>query len=264
MNKKIKVCQVVSSDVTLKFMLLSQLKFLQSEGYEVHAVCNPGKWVLDIENEGIKVKTIRISRKILSPATDLKLLLHLFLFFRKERFHIVHVHTPKAEVYGQLAAFLAGVPIILNTLHGFGSDLPDTVPSWQKKLYLLLQKFSGTFSSTVLSISYDIIQKAKKYNIFRDSKLVYVGRDIDAERFNPQKYTSEFIEKKKKALALPSDRKIIGIVARLVAEKGLLELFEAFKKVLARFPDTLLLVIGPEEPEKKRRHNSRYCKTVRH
>jgi len=246
-----KICQIVSSDITLKFMLFNQLKFLQSQGYEVYAICSPGKWVKDIEKEGIKVKTIKLSRKMISPVFDLTAFIKLFFYFKKEKFHIVHVHTPKAEIYGQIAAKLAGVPIIINTLHGFGLDLSSHVPNWQKKLYIFLQKMIGKCSSVVFSISYDIIEKAKKHKVFDPGILKYLGRDIDTDRFSPDRFDDEFIKREKRELNIPDGKKIIGIISRLVQEKGYFELFQAFKKVLARFPETLLLIIGPEEPEKK-------------
>ena len=117
-NNKTKVCYVTNIDKSVKFILFNQLKFLKNEGYEVYTACSPGKWIRDIENEKIKVKTIRFKRKI-SPISDLIALIQLFFYFEKEKFDIVHTHTPKAGLVGQLAAKMAGVPIIVNTVHGF-------------------------------------------------------------------------------------------------------------------------------------------------
>ena len=72
--------------------------------------------------------------------------------------------------------------------------------------------------------------------------------------------SKQFILNKKKQLAINPQKRIVGIVARLVEEKGYLELFEAFKDVLLKFPDTLLLIVGPKEPEKKDRINPSIAK----
>src|SRR3989344_1310489 len=214
--KKIKVCQVAAADVTLKFMLFNQLKFLLGQGYDVHAVCSPGRWVKD---------------------------------FEKEKFYVVHVHTLKPEFYGQIAAKLAGVPVIINTLHGF--DFAEDDPFLKKFFYLFLEKIAARCSTLIFSIGYHIITRALQEKIGDEAKLVYLGRDVDTHHFNPQSYPNEFILQKKKGLGIDPAKKVIGIVARLVKEKGYLELFEAFEKVLEQFPDTLLLVVGQEEPEKK-------------
>ncbi|MBU4367799.1 glycosyltransferase family 4 protein [Patescibacteria group bacterium] len=248
-SPKIKICCVVSVDITLKFMLFNQLKFLQEQGYNVSAVCSPGKWIKDIRQQGIKVKTIRFKRRSFSPRSDMTAFFQLLSYFRKERFDIVHTHTPKPEIYGQLAAKLAGVPIIIDTLHGF--DLSTDVSWLQKKIFIFLQRFVTKYSDVIFSVSKAVIQRATEEKICKPNLLKYLGRDIDTERFNSQRFSEEFILNKKKQLGIDSKKRIIGIVARLVEEKGYLELFESFKNILDKFPNTLLLSIGPEEPEKK-------------
>ena len=249
LSRKIKVCQIVSVDITLKFMLLNQLRFLLGQGYDVSAICSPGKWIADIEKEGIKVKTIRFKRKFFSPASDIIACFKLYFYFRKEKFDIVHTHTLKPEVYGQIIAKLAGVPIIINTLHGFGFG--EDTSFLRKRLFILLDTIATRCSDLVFSISKEVIKIAIEEKIAPPEKLVYLGRDVDIERFNPQKFDQEFIKRKKQELHIPENKKIIGIVARLVAEKGFLELFEAMKEILKKDANVLLLVVGPKEPEKK-------------
>lgn len=248
-SQKIKVCCVVSVDITLKFMLFNQLKFLQNQGYDVSSICSPGKWIKDIERAGIKVKTIRFKRRSFSPRSDISAFFQLFFYFRKEKFQIVHTHTPKPEIYGQLAAKLAGVPIIIDTLHGF--DLSSDIPYLLKKVFVFLQRFAARYSDVIFSVSHAVINRAREENICKPDLLKYLGRDIDTNKFNPERFSEEFILNKKKQLGITPNKRVIGIVARLVEEKGYLELFEAFKYILSRFPDTLLLVVGPKEPEKR-------------
>ena len=248
-NKQIKVCCVVSVDITLKFMLFNQLKFLQSEGYDVSAVCSEGKWIKDIEQKGIKVKTIRFKRKFFSPRSDMHAFFQLFSYFKAEKFDIVHTHTPKPEIYGQLVAKLAGVPIIIDTLHGF--DLSPDTRFFQKKMFVFLQRFAAKCSDVIFSVSKAVIDRAIEEKICKPSLLKYLGRDIDTNRFNPERFSKEFILNKKKKFGISPDKRVIGIVARLVEEKGYFELFESFRYVLNKFPNSQLLVIGPKEPEKK-------------
>jgi len=248
-EKAIKICHIVSVDITLKFMLLNQLKFLVSQGYDVFAVCSPGKWVNDIEKEGIKVKTITFKRKFFTPMTDIIACLKLYFYFRKEKFQIVHTHTIKPEVYGQIIAKLAGVPIIINTLHGFGFG--EVTPFLKKKFFIILEKIVSRCPDLVFSVSKMVIKTAIEEKIYRSSLLKYLGRDIDTDRFNPEKFSKDFIYNKKKQLGIKQSGKVLGIAARMVKEKGYIELFEAIRTVLIKFPDIVLLVIGQEEPSKK-------------
>ena len=244
---KYKICCVVSVDITLKFMLLSQLKFLQDQGYDVHAICSPGRWVQDIRNHGIKVKTMLVKRKM-SPITDMILFSRMFFYFKKEKFDIVHTHTPKPEIYGQIAAKLASVPIIFDTLHGI--DLPVGVSSLGRAIFIFLEKIAARCSDLIFSISNAVIDAATKKKICEPQVLKYLGRDIDINKFNPQRFSEDFIFDKKKKLGIAPGKKVIGIVARLVAEKGYLDLFEAIKEVVVLFPGIVLLVVGQKEPEK--------------
>jgi glycosyltransferase involved in cell wall biosynthesis len=245
---RIKVCWIVSVDITLKFMLFNQLKFLQSQGYNVSAVCSPGKWVKDIEANGIKVKEISFKRKI-SPFSDIISFISLYFYLRKEKFQIVHAHTLKPQFYGQIAARLAGVPIVINTLHGF--DFSDDAPYLRKRFFIFLKKIIAKHSDLIFSISRAVINTLIKEKICQPELLRYLGRDIDTDKFNPKRFSEEFILDKKRQLGIGQNQKVIGIVARLVREKGYLELFEAFKKVLKKFPGALLLIVGQKEPEKK-------------
>lgn len=248
LDKKIKVCQVVSVDITLKFMLLNQLRALRDQGYEVYATSSPGKWIKDIEKQGIKVKTIGFKRKM-SPVSDLISFLKLFFYFKKEKFDVVHTHTFKPEIFGQIAAKLAGVPIVLNTLHGF--DFSEKVSPLKKKIFGFLLTIVSKFSTKIFSISKNIIDGVIKERICSLEKLIYLGRDIDTNRFDPQKFDKNFIEGKKKELGIRPGSKVLGIVARLVAEKGILELFSAAKEIIKEYPETIFLIVGPKEPDKK-------------
>jgi len=245
---KIKICHVASVDMTIKFLLANQLKFLLNEGYDVYAVCSDGKWVRDIEKSGVKVKTITIKRKI-SPLYDIVTLFRLWSYFRKEKFDIVHTHTPKPGLLGQLAAKLAGVPIVINTIHGLYFNSSSSFA--KKRFFIIIEKIAATCSSLIFSQSREDVKTLTKFKIAKPEVVKYLGNGVDVEKFNPGRFSEEFIKEKKRKLKIPLNIKIIATVGRLVMEKGYRELFLAFKKVLEEFPKTLLLVIGPEDLEKK-------------
>lgn len=247
-ENKIKICHIASSDLTVKFLLLSQLKFLKSQGYDVYAVCSRGKWVKSIEKEGIKVKVIEIQRKI-SPFSDLVCLFKLIVFLRKERFSIVHTHTPKPSLLGQMAAKIAGVPIIVNTIHGF--YFHDKTPYFQRKFFILIEKIAAMFSTMIFSQNRTDVNTAIHEKIAKIGKIKFLGNGIDLKRFDAKRFSKTFILKKKKSLLINPKQKVIGIVGRLVEEKGYVELFEAFSHLKESFPKTLLLIIGQKEHDKK-------------
>lgn len=245
---KIKVCHATTVDSSIRFLLLNQIKNLQKNGYEMSAVCSDGKWIKEIESQGIKVKTIKMTRKI-SPFSDLVALFRLIIFFKKEKFDIVHVHTPKAGFLAQLGAKMAGAPIIVNTIHGLYFQESD---HWPKKVFFILtEKIQAFCSDLIFSVNKEDVGTMIKEKICGPDLIKYSGDGINLERFNPEIFSQEFIKNKKEKLGIGSSKKVIGIVARLVEEKGYLDLFAAFKIIIGRFPESLLLIAGPLEQQKK-------------
>jgi len=247
-NNQIKICYVTSSDLTLKFILFNQLKFIQGLSFEVSAVCSEGKWVKEIEKQGIKVKIINFNR-------DFNVFVHIICFFKllsyfkKEKFDIVHVHTPVPGLLGQLAAKLTSVPIIINTIHGLYFQNKD---KWLKrKFFILAEKIAGKCSDLVFFVNKEDMETAVKEKICRPEVIRYFGGGINCFKFNPNNFSKELIFKKKRELGINGNGKVIGIVARLVREKGYLEFFEAFSQVVRKFPQATLLIIGPQEPKKR-------------
>ncbi len=256
-SKRLKICYIVSVDITLKFILFNQLKFLQKEGYDVYVVCSPGKWIKDIEEYGIKVKTIKFKRKI-SPISDVISFIKLFFYLKKEKFNIVHTHTPKASLIGQLAAKMAGTPIIVNTIHGFYFQKEDSY--WKRAIFIFIEKIIASCSSLIFFVNREDMKTAIEEKICFPDVIRYFGGGIDMQKFNQERFSEEFILEKKKQLNINPNHKVIGIVARLVKEKGYVDLFEAFEKIISRFPEITLLVVGFLEPGKKDMINTNIIK----
>lgn len=250
LRRKIKVCFVASADISLRFLLFSQLKYLQKSGFDVYTVSSSGPWVKDLADAGIPHKAIRIARKVFTPISDCIALIQLFLFFRKERFDIVHTHTLKASFLGQIAASLAGVPVRVYTIHGL-DFLNTSFPLLAREIFKLADRVIARIVHLIFSVNKETIEIVRREKICKADKIAYLGVCIDLERFNPSRFDNAFILQKKNEIGVPSNAKVIGMVGRLVKEKGYPELFEAFKNVLRSFPETYLLIAGGGEPEKK-------------
>jgi len=246
-TRKIKICYVANADAFVKFLLLPQLKFLVKEGYNVHAIFSNNKWADDIEKEGIKVKIIRIKRKI-TPLYDLITLYRLWSYFKKEKFDMVHTNNPKPGLLGQLAARMAGVPIIMNTVHGL--YFQNNSSYLKRRFFIFIEKIAAKCSDLVFFVNKEDMETALRERICSKKVIKYLGGGIDVEKFNPDIFSQSFLAGKRGKLGIKPNYRVIGIVARLVREKGYLDLFRAFKAVLKTFPETTLLVIGPKEPEK--------------
>jgi len=243
--KRIKVAHITTVAHSLQYLLLNQLKTIQANGYEVVGISSPGEEVPLIETKGIRHVAIPMSRKV-TPLLDLVSLVRLYQVMREEAFTIVHTHTPKAGLLGQLAARLAGVPIVVNTVHGL--YLHDHMHPILRQFYIGLEKMAAHCSDVILSQSREDIQIASSAGICPPEKMIHLGNGIDLSVFNRDHITSDDIRRKRQQLGISDDTHIVGFVGRLAGKrKGFIDFLKAAQRVVRHCPNVRLLIIGGED-----------------
>jgi glycosyltransferase involved in cell wall biosynthesis len=243
----VKVAHITTIDLSLRYLLLNQLLSLQQAGYQVVGISSPGPAVPTIEAAGIRHIPVPLTRK-LTPRTDLVAFWRLYRAMRRERFVIVHAHTPKAEFLGQLAARLAGVPVVVDTFRGlyFRSDMH---PFW-RHLFVSMARIAARCADIILCQSQANLQMAIEEGICPPDKIEYLGNGIDVRRFDRSTLNPEALALKRRELALPDRAPVVGFVGRLVAEKGIPELLQAARIVRERVPAARFLFVGPMDHDK--------------
>ncbi len=228
---------------------MPQLKFLAGHGYQVYAVCSPGMLTEEIKKEGIRLHHIPIPRKLFTPVADILALVKLYWYFKKEKFDVVHTHAPKPGFLGQLAAKMAGVPVIINTIHGLYFTEHS---SWLRRAaFIAIERVSAKCSTLIFSQNQEDMETIVKEGIATREKLRYLGNGINMRRFDPEKFSQRFIEEKKKTLGIPKGKVVIGTTGRLVWEKGYREIFLALQEVIKRYPNIFFVAVGPQDKEKR-------------
>jgi glycosyltransferase involved in cell wall biosynthesis len=242
-----KIAHIATVDITLHYLLLNQLCSIRQEGYQVVGISSPGPDVATIKAAGIRHIAVPMTRNF-TPLTDLMSLLRLYQVIRREQFTIVHTHNPKPGLLGQLAARMAGVPIVVNTLHG--SYFHDHMSAAWRRFYITMEKVAAFCSDVILSQNSEDIQSAVREGICPLEKIKYLGNGIDVQRFDPATLSVKDIARKRDEVGLPISVPVVGFVGRLVQEKGLLELFAAARIVRDRVPDVRFLFVGPIDTHK--------------
>lgn len=242
-----KVAHVATVDLSLRYLLLNQLQSIRDHGYDVAAISAAGPDVPFIEEHGIPHFDVPMTRRF-TPLADLKALVALTQLMRRERFDVVHTHTPKAGLLGQLAARLSGVPIVVNTLHGF--YFHDGTKPVVRRFYVLMEWIAARCSDVILSQNKEDIATAIDEGIAKPELLKWLGNGIDIERFDRTRLDDETLDALRADIGLDADAPVVGFVGRLVEEKGILDLLEAAKTVVAQHPRAQFLVVGPYDDEK--------------
>lgn len=244
MNTLIRITTV---PLSLEKLLEGQLNFMQDH-YRVLAIASDEERLNKFgKSVGVETFSVEMTRKI-TPVQDLKSVFKLYQLFRKEKPLIVHTHTPKAGVAGMLAAKMAGVPIRLHTVAGL--PLLEATGT-TRKLLEAVEKITYASATKV----YPNSQKIKEFlieNKFAPSdKFKVIGKGssngIDTSYFDPTLYSPEDRTKMRNDLNIPSDHLVFVFVGRLVRDKGINELVEAFQELNAEFSKTSLILVGPYE-----------------
>ncbi|HRQ37749.1 MAG TPA: glycosyltransferase family 4 protein [Chloroflexota bacterium] len=243
----LKVAHITTIDLSLRFLLLNQLRSLQAAGYEVVGISASGPDVPVLEASGIRHIAVPMTRRF-SPLPDLLSLWRLYQVMRRERFTIVHTHNPKPGLLGQVAAWMTGTPIIVNTVHGFYFH-EGMKPFW-RRFYITVEQIAARCSDVILSQNSEDMLTAVTTHICPPEKIKYLGNGIDIARFNRNCLSPESIVQSRAALGIPPGAPVVGFVGRLVAEKGILELLAAARQVVTQIPQTRFLIVGPLDTEK--------------
>ncbi|MFN7704941.1 MAG: glycosyltransferase family 4 protein [Chryseotalea sp.] len=244
-----KVLRITTVPISLKVLLQGQFRFMQQNGWEVLTVSAEGTEVQEIkEKEAVKHISIPLTRQI-SPLTDLVALWKLIRIINTFKPDIVHSHTPKAGLIGMLAAWLCRVPNRLHTVAG----LPLMEYSGLKRLLLnSAEKLTYRFATKVYPNSFQLFEFIKN-NLYQNSqKFRVIGKGssngIDSEYFTPNKYIEDKANDIRFSFNIPPNAFVFLFIGRLVKDKGIIELVQAFDEVI-KANDAYLLLVGPFESD---------------
>ncbi len=245
---RVKVAHITAIDLSLRYLLLNQLRYLQMAGFEVIGISTPGPDVPVVEAAGVRHIAVPMRRHPFTPFHDLVSLFRLYRVIRREKLTIVHTHTPKPSLLGQMAARLAGVPVVVNTIHGFYfHDDMSPVFRW---FFVTVERIAALFSDVILSQNSEDIETAIEIGISSPTKITYLGNGVDLQRFDPTSIDAKQLRQLRQEFGIPENAPVVGFVGRLVAEKGLLELLAAMRRVREAIPKVHLLIVGPVDEYK--------------
>jgi glycosyltransferase involved in cell wall biosynthesis len=239
--KKVKIVHVSNVPYTVRYILRNQLIALNEMGYDVTVICHPDGDFSEFERSGVRVRHVPMTRKI-APLMDLQTLLGLVRTLRQLKPDLVHAHNPKSGFLGRVAARIAGVPKIVNTVHGFYfHDRSNGLGRWA---WVMMERIAGKCSDSILCQSAEDVRTAESEKISSQDKVAWLGCGIDLDRYDPVSVPSSSMLALRKEWGLSGYGQVIGFVGRLNREKGLADLLRAFPQVLTACPEALLVVIG--------------------
>jgi len=238
------VAHLTTVDLSLRSLLMAQLLGARDAGYDVVGISAPGPWVPELEAEGIRHVALHDSTRAADVRADARAARELWTVLRRERPTVLHTHNPKPGLYGRVLGRVAGVPIVVNTVHGLYATDDDR---WAKRVAVYgLEAFASRFSDAELVQNPEDLAVLRRLHLAGHTRLL--GNGVDLRRFDPARWSSADRALRRAELRVDDHQIVVGTVARLVAEKGYPELFEAMTRLDPR--RFVLVCVGGDDPEK--------------
>lgn len=171
----------------------------------------------EIEQHGIEV--IRLNR-MQGKRFDPIIIWMLYRLMKKRGFSVIETHGYQASLYGRLAAWWAGVPVIISSSHNV----------YQRKAprRFWINRLLAGCSDRIIAISERVKEDLVRLERISPEKIEVISNGVDPVLFENRMTKEEAREK----LSLPRSAFVIGTVGRLSVAKGHRYLLDAFRLVL--------------------------------
>lgn len=211
--------------------------------YEIDVAAAPGGgWVERARRAAARVHLLTHMRREIAPRHDLPALGEVYRLLRREHYDIVHTHSSKAGLIGRVAARLAGVPVVVHTVHGFPfNDL--TYPRWLRAAYVWLERLGARCCDCLVMVAELNKEEALRRRIAPAEMMHVVYSGIDLRRFARLPHQRETRER----LGLAPAGRVVGTVGRLSACNAPLTFVAAARALLERYPDLEVVIAGDGE-----------------
>ena len=213
---------------------------LQDMGYKVVYLSSPGPELETMHSDGLKTLPIPMERRM-SPFKDLVSLFRLIKAFKTEKPYIVHSMTPKAGMLCMLAAWITRVP---RRVHTFTGLVWPTATGLSRRILMMTDWITCACATHVIPEGRGVMNDLQTHITKKPMKVLGYGnvRGVDMERFSLR---PEIIDS---SANIRKDGVFTFLfVGRIVRDKGINELVNAFQRLNHEFPDTRLLLVGAYE-----------------
>jgi glycosyltransferase involved in cell wall biosynthesis len=217
---------------------------LDAERFDVTLVSGPqtgseGELIGEVTRRGIRLRILGNLVREISPWKDLAALVALYRLMRSQAFSVVHTHSSKAGILGRVAAKLAGVPVIVHTVHGWGFH--DRMRAPQRWLFVQLERWTAAMSDALIVVSSVLKETGLREGIGSPDQYVTIYSGIELAEFDRPGLDGAV---KRAELGIPAGVPVVGTVGRLSSQKNPEDLLIAARRVIQRMPDVRFLIVG--------------------
>ncbi len=254
-----RLIRITTVPISLQLLLRGQFRYMIDQGYDVHTISADGSEVAEVLKEGVTHTAIPFTRKI-TPLHDLRCLYHLVKVIKKIQPDIIHTHTPKAGLLGMLAGWISGAPVRMHTVAG----LPLMEATGLKRSMLeVTEKITYACAHRIYPNSRGLQTFIETQLKTSPARLKIIGsgssNGIDTFFFTRTPALEAEARNIRTQYGITDNDTVFSFVGRVVKDKGIVELTEAFRTISANVDQphnpiatpgrVFLMIVGPFEQE---------------
>lgn len=219
---------------------LYTVSHLDRERFAPSLIAGPGG-LLDGEAaavEGAAFETCRFLGREIRPGVDALALADLVRRLRRLAPDLVHTHSSKAGVLGRLAAALAGVPVIVHSVHGWGFH--PFQPEAERRAFVLTERLAAAATTHWIAVSHANRDDGVAHRILEPERCSVIRSGIRLAPFEAAAGSRAL----RAELEVPEGAPLVGMVACLKPQKAPVDFVEVAAAVCRERPDAHFVLAG--------------------
>lgn len=214
--------------------------------FEAHLFAGPGG-LLDAEAKAGLGEALRFVPALvhpIHPVRDAQAVVSLARAFRRLAPSVVHTHSSKAGIVGRAAARLAGVPVVVHSIHGFGFH--DRQPAWLRAALVAAERAARPWTTHFVSVSATHLERGAALGIVDPERGTVIRSGVHLADLTAAADKAERCGRAagRAAFGLPAEGPVVGMVACLKPQKAPLDFVAAAARIAKARPDATFVIAG--------------------
>jgi len=225
---------------------LDEISRLDRGRYEPIVVCkSDGEFTEKLRSMNVRVHLVPELERDLRPVRDIQAFVRMYSFFKKEKPSIVHTHSSKTGVLGRLAAWCAGIPLIIHTVHGFAFPAESRMPV--RTVFRLLERVCGQITDRMIVLNDSDATIARELLGVPNSRQALLPNGVDIDTYAPAAPPLRQALRQGIFGVADERRVTIGMVGRLWLQKNPQCFVRAAMRVLEQRTNVGFYLVGDGE-----------------
>jgi glycosyltransferase involved in cell wall biosynthesis len=220
---------------------------LDPQRFDARLLAGPGGFLDGKAKQRLGARFVTLPSLLhpIAPLKDLQALFELWIYFRREKIQVVHTHSSKAGLLGRMAAWLARVPRVVHTVHGWSFNDEQAGPSFF--LYQGLERLLAHFTDVLAVVAQSCRDKGLLNGVGKPHQYALLRAAVDLQlwaRAPRNKRALMAVLRKTPKPLKQAPRFVVGCIANCKPQKNPLDFVRVAARVLTEVPQACFVYVG--------------------